>query len=139
MSVNPNAAHAVGVLMHLGWAKEHACGAVGNGVVESGLNPHAIGDHGQARGCFQWHEDRQAAIRHATGIDVRTAGLDDQMRALDWEIRHTQPQAYDAVRATTTAYAAGYAFCVSFERPADAHRQAMVRGHIADEIARAIG
>lgn len=136
MAINPNAVHAVGVLMGLGWAKEHACGAIGNIVVESDLNPHAVGDQGQAHGICQWHPDRQAAIERATGVNVRTAGLDDQLRGLDWEIRHTQPQAYDAVRDTTTAYAAGYAFCVSFERPADPHQQGMMRGHIADEIAR---
>ncbi len=138
MSINPNAVPCVNTLMHLGWAREHACGAVGNGVVESSLNPHAVGDHGEARGCFQWHEDRQAAIHRATGIDVRTADLEGQMKALDWEIRHTQPEAFAAVSNTTTAYAAGYAFCQYFERPANVHAQAMARGHIADEIFRAM-
>ena len=139
MSINPHAAHAVSVLMSLGWTKIHACGAVGNLLVESALSPDARGDHGQAFGIAQWHPDRVAAILHATGINVRTAGLDEQLKALDWEMRHNQPGAFAAVADATTPFTAGYAFCAQFERPADLHRQATARGNLAAEIYRLVG
>ena len=143
MSVNPNAAHAVAVLVGLGWERVHAVGAIANVEAESGLNPASRGDfhHGvpTAFGLCQWHEDRVAAILHATGIDVRHAGLDAQLKALDWEMRHTQVDAMNAVSRATTPFAAGYAFCAEFERPADLHRQATLRGNMAAELACAIG
>ena len=139
MTMNPHAAHAVAVLQSLGWSKVHAVGAVANIQVESGINPSAVGDHGQARGICQWHPDRQSAILHATGINVRTAGLDEQLRALDYEMRHNQPAAYDAVRDTTTPFAAGYAFCAHYEVPADLHRQATMRGNLAAQLYASLG
>lgn len=143
MSVNPNAAHAVAVLVGLGWTRIHAIGAVANVEAESGLNPNARGDfhHGAptAFGLCQWHEDRVNAIFHATGINVRTAGIDAQLKALDWEMRHTQADAFAAVSKAGTPFQAGYEFCAFFERPANLHQQATLRGNMAVQLHNAIG
>ena len=139
MSISPNAAHAVAVLVGLGWEKVHAVGAVANLEMESGLAPNALGDHGTAHGIAQWHPDRVQEIYRGCGINVRGASLDQQLRALDWEMRHTQADALEAVSDTSTPFAAGYAFCQHYERPADLHHQATMRGNMAVELSRAIG
>lgn len=136
--INPMAPHAVSVLVSLGWERVHACGAVANLEVESGLAPKALGDHGTAHGICQWHPDRVEAIVRGMGIDVRTAGLDQQLHALDWEMRHTQTEALAEVGKSTTAFAAGYAFCEFYERPANLHQQATMRGNLADELFRSL-
>jgi hypothetical protein len=45
-------------LVGLGLTPEQATGVVGNLVIESGVSPTAIGDHGTSHGIAQWHNDR---------------------------------------------------------------------------------
>ena len=143
MSVNPMAAHAVSVLVSLGWTRIHAIGAVANLEMESGLNPHARGDfhHGvpTAFGICQHHMDRVESILHGCGVDMMSASLEQQLAGLNWEMRHTQIEAFEAVSRATTPFQAGYAFCQFFERPANLHQQATLRGNMAAELAHAIG
>lgn len=65
---------------------DHALAMIGNWQQESNLGAK-LGD-GEHRGLEQWEPSRQAAIRNATGIDVKTAGLADQMRAALWELKN---------------------------------------------------
>ena len=137
--MTPNEHEAIQALIGLGWSAMHACGAVANLEIESGLNPVARGDHGQAVGIAQWHPDRVAVIEHETGINVRSAGLGEQLRAFDWEMRHTQPEAMEATSRSTSAFAAGYNICQFYERPANVHAQATMRGNAAVQLYRDLG
>jgi hypothetical protein len=92
---------------------------------ESGFNPGSIGDGGAARGSFQWHPDRQAQIKAATGIDVadpKTTHL-QQLQAMYTEmVRGLDPQtgaAYPAIRDAVRIEDAVRAAVNGVERPRD--------------------
>ena len=115
-------------LVGLGWTPEQANGIVANLHKESGFNPGAVGDGGQAYGIAQWHSDRRAAIEHGTGRSLAGSSFEDQIRAVDWELRNTEKSAGDRIRATTTAADAGAAVSRFYERPAAADAEAAERG-----------
>lgn len=116
-----------------GYTPAQAAGLVANEQAESGFNPRAIGDSGAAHGSFQWHSDRIAKIKAATGIDVTTASHVDQLRAAAWELNHSGVGA--RLRGTTTAQEAGALISSRFERPANGVQQAILRGQLAAGIA----
>jgi len=120
--------HAMNTLVGLGWSPEQAAGVVANLHKESGFNPGAVGDGGAAYGIAQWHPDRRAAIERGTGRSLIGASLDDQLRALDYELRHNEKAAGDRLRATTTAADAGAVVSRYYERPAAADSEATSRG-----------
>ena len=85
--MNPDAVdEAMRYLTSQGIDREHALAMIGNWQQESNLGAK-LGD-GEHRGLEQWEPSRQAAIRNATGVDVKTAGLADQMRAALWELKN---------------------------------------------------
>jgi hypothetical protein len=92
---------------------------------ESGFNPGDIGDGGAARGSFQWHADRRAAIFRATGIDVANPATThaQQLQAMYEEMRQgLDPQtgaAFPAIRDATGTYGAAFAEVNGVERPGD--------------------
>ena len=116
---NSNGVSAVDKLMALGWKRHEAIGIVGALQGESGigLDPKAVGDNGSAVGIAQWHPDRQANIKKRFGKDVRDLTRDEQIQAVDWELRNTERAAGDAIRATTNNQAAARAATLSFLRP----------------------
>lgn len=67
-----------------GYGPGAAAGFTANAQAESSFNPLAGLGSGHV-GLYQWDAKRQAKIRGATGIDVSTAGLDDQLRAALWD------------------------------------------------------
>lgn len=67
---------------------------IGNQEGEYSLEwPPGIGDGGKAFGIGQWHKERADIIEAKTGIDVRTAGVRDQNRAMWWELKNIQKRA----------------------------------------------
>ena len=72
------------ILRGLGLDRVHALAMLGNFEQESDLDPDAR--NGRHFGIEQWSDDRADYIKQATGIDVRTAGYADQLKAAVWEI-----------------------------------------------------
>lgn len=116
-----------------GYSREQASAWVAAAQAESGGNPNAIGDGGQARGLFQWHPDRQAAILRGTGIDVTTASYDDQLKAAAWEAEQRGDAA--RIKSAKTAAEAAAIHTQYFERPTDVTGESIRRGQYALDIA----
>ena len=69
-----------------GCTDTQAAAWVGNVDGECSLEIGPVGDHGEAYGLSQWHSDRINEIKKGTGIDVRTATLEQQLEAVYWEV-----------------------------------------------------
>jgi len=129
-----NAQETYKILRDAGLSREAALGIVGNEDAESGFNPRATGDGGQASGGFQWHPDRQAAILKGTGIDVTdpTTPHGDHVRAALWEMQHSSDpgarRAWTLLQDAKTPAEAAAIFTQYFERPADVPGQSQARG-----------
>lgn len=79
-------------LIRSGFPRNAALGVIGNLERESRLDAGAVGDwdflgRPQAFGIAQWHKRRVDDIQKRFGIDVRTAGFEDQVRALILEMK----------------------------------------------------
>lgn len=116
-AVKKRADYAISYLMRKGWNQEQASGIVANLVQESKLDPSAVGDGGNAHGIAQWHADRRANIAGAFGKPVTAMNLDQQLDAVDWELRNTEKRAGDALKNAKTAKQAGEIVSRQYERP----------------------
>lgn len=113
-------------LQALGLTLQQACGVLASIQGESSFNPKALGDKGHAFGLCQIHADRAMLIRDGDGHKIPGCGIDlltlppveEQIKAIWHELNHTEKFALAKLRATTTAYDAGFAFCKYYERPA---------------------
>ncbi|NPD68920.1 hypothetical protein HN018_02885 [Lichenicola cladoniae] len=81
-----NEASGFSLLTSLGLDRNHALAMLGNFEQESSLNPGARNGHHY--GIEQWDDSRADAIKAQTGIDVRTAGYADQIKAAAWEVMY---------------------------------------------------
>jgi len=99
-----------------GWSPVQAAALAGGIRGESGFNPRDVGDNGQAVGIGQWHPDRVQNILNGTGIDVRTASYEDQLRAMQWELTHTEASAGNALKSANTPWSASRALVTQYER-----------------------
>ena len=115
-----------------GLTLEQACGVLAQADAESTLRPAVVGDHGEAHGLFQLHEERTAAIKRGCGIDVAIANVAQQCAAVWWELQHSEHRAYRALLAAITADEAGQVMCRLYERPASALQPAK-RGQCAEK------
>lgn len=123
---------AIDFWVQKGYTPAQAAGIMANMQHESGGNPMARGDGGQAHGLFQWHPDRRENIMKNTGIDVSSAGFMDQMEAAAWEMKNGRAQFSDEYfRSIGDADAAAAYFSQKFESPANGAIQAMLRGKTA--------
>ena len=104
--------------------------AVVNAFCESSLNPGAIGDKDHAFGLWQLHPDRAALILAGTtklGAPVNLLELpniEDQCKAIWWELQHSELHAYHIIAQAGTGEDATHAWCQYYERPADPHEPA---------------
>ncbi|MFT8952973.1 MAG: phage tail tip lysozyme [Gluconobacter sp.] len=119
-----SAKQAMTMLQGMGFSRNAALGVVGNIAQESRFDPNARGDHGTAYGLGQWHNDRVEEILKGTGIDVRDASFEDQIKAYAWELKHgTDGGARKAGRLldnpNISAWDAIHAVRAYGERPAD--------------------
>ncbi len=114
----PNAATIYKFWLASGFTPAQAAGLLAQADAESSLNASAVGDHDQAFGLDQWHVSRADAIRNGCGVDLtKLPPLADQLKAALWELQHTEKHALTQIKATSTAYDAGYAACRFWERP----------------------
>lgn len=121
-----------------GWGKNQAAGIAANLFAESKFDPTAVGDNGHAYGIGQWHEDRQKLFAKWSGHDIHGSSLQEQLKFVDYELRHGDSQAQQAGRAlplAKDATTAGRIVSQYYERPADAEGEARRRGALAGSIA----
>ena len=79
-----NAAALQTVFKDAGFTPEYAAAFIGNGRIESQLNPGA--DNGSHQGIFQWDVTRRAAIEAHFGKPVKSMTAEEQGRAAVWEL-----------------------------------------------------
>lgn len=131
---NDNKRRIAELLAQGGLSKDNVNGILANLQTESGFDPRAKGDNGQAFGIAQWHPDRQANFAKLFGHDIRQSTLDEQVQFLLWELKNTHQKAGDALSGANAAQS-GAAFSQLFERPANGLAQAQQRALLATRIA----
>jgi hypothetical protein len=100
-----------------------ASGVVMNGIDESGLNPAAVGDNGNAGGIFQWNGPRFQGLQ-AFARDQGKDWKDEQVQ-LDYfmaENQGSQKDAWSKVVNSQTPQEAAVNFVNHWERPAEQYR-----------------
>ncbi|NTG00111.1 hypothetical protein G6L30_08255 [Agrobacterium rhizogenes] len=133
-----NAAETYQMLRNSGLSREATLGVMANEQAESNFNPNSTGDGGQAKGSFQWHPDRQAAIYKGTGIDVTDPNTShaDHVRAMLWEMQHSNDagarKAWTLLKTAQTPAEAAAIVTQFYERPADVPGQSRARGTMAN-------
>ncbi|RDU99234.1 phage tail tip lysozyme [Trinickia dinghuensis] len=133
---NKQTAPIVGRLEQMGWSPAQAAGIASNIFRESGYDPTASGDNGQAYGLGQWHKDRQEEFRKRFGKDIRQSSLDEQLQFIDYEMRlGNERRAGAALQRATSAAQAGEIVSRLYERPAQADNEAAIRAGDATAIA----
>lgn len=107
-----------------GGLPEHVvAGIMMNGRDESGFNPTAVGDNGNAFGILQWNGPRMRALKNfaaARGGDPGDPRVQAQFTL--YELSGPERGAYERLMATKTAGEAGAVFVNHYERPAEQHR-----------------
>lgn len=114
----------------VGLTSAQACGVVAQADAESGFNTQARGDGGEAHGLFQMHPDRIALIK-AHGFDMTSPSALVQAEGVWWELQNSETEALGQLRASHSAYQAGHAMSVYYERPANEVEEANRRGNLA--------
>lgn len=123
--------------MSRGYSSAQAAGIIANMKHESGGDPNARGDSGNAHGLFQWQNTarngyRRDQILKATGIDVSTASHQKQLEAAAWEMQNGSTGFNDKYfRTLTNAGQAAAYFSNQFEYPHDRAGQALARAKTA--------
>jgi hypothetical protein len=119
-------------IMAQGWTEAQANGILANLMHESGMNPAAVGDNGQAYGIAQWHPDRQADFKAWAGKSIVGSSLADQLGFLQYELTKGKEQkAGKALRGANDSASAASIMSMLYERPADAIGQAAARASTA--------
>ena len=97
-----------------------AAGWVADSDRELSLIPTLVGDHGMAKGLCQWWPARRAAIEKATGIDVATAPVADQVHGCIWEAtKGPYKRVWPLLLAATTDTEVNSILIADFEQSAD--------------------
>jgi hypothetical protein len=117
--VRGNAQQTIDFFVSKGLTRAQAAGIAGNLLFESGFNPSAVGDGGTSFGVAQWHSGRGDAMKSwTTSHGYSSTSFKGQLEYLWNELNHSESNALNKLRATSTAYDAGLAFERYFERPA---------------------
>lgn len=101
-----------------GWDKDHVNAIMKRLMVESGLNPAAVGDNGAAYGIAQWHPDRQADFAKIMGKDIHGSSVQEQLDFLNYELTKGNEQKAGARFRAAKGDAAYASFTNDYERPA---------------------
>lgn len=117
-----------------GMSPEQASGLVANEHAESGCNPRSVWDSWEAKGIFQWHQDRRDAIQKKTGINIDTATHQEQLEACWWEMHNVESKVLQPLMQASTASEAAQVFVELFERPADIPGEKIHRWRIAESL-----
>jgi hypothetical protein len=127
----------MGFFQSQGWTSAQAAGITANIQTESGYDPRAVGDNGEAQGIGQWHPDRQAnfnawaAKNKLPSLDQ--AGLMEQLQFYQFELRNSD--AGKRLAGAKTAGEAGSIVSLYDERPAGGQLEADRRGALATQMA----
>lgn len=106
------------LLQNSGWTAAQSAGIIKRLMIESGMNPAAVGDGGQAYGIAQWHPDRQANFARWAGKDIRGSSVEEQIAFMNYELtRGLEQKAGDRLRQTGNASDAYNTFTKDYERP----------------------
>jgi hypothetical protein len=132
------------MLAAMGWSKEQSAGILANLQVESAsanLNPDAYGAAskgegrgmpGEAYGIAQWHKDRQANFAKVfPGRDIHGSSREEQLQFVDWELRHSENRAGDAIRQSANARESANFMNSLYERSTD---RSSLRGDKAEGL-----
>jgi len=118
-------------------------GIIGNLQKESSLDPTAAGDDNeqgvaQGHGIAQWGARRRQAIEDALGFKIKSSSVDQQIKALAWEMKNTHQGAYKALKNADTADKAGRVVSRQYEVPGSTQatwdREARERGALSSRI-----
>lgn len=133
--VGDKKAMAIAFFRSMEWSQAQAAGIVANLSHESGMNPLAVGDNGQAFGIAQWHPDRQANFKKWAGKDIRDSTLQDQLGFVQYELtRGAEQRAGAMLLAARNAQDAGSVMSRYYERPLAADAEAAKRGASAVQL-----
>ena len=128
-------------LLGFGLALHQVCGVLASIQGESSFQPGIKGDKGadgkfHAFDLLQLHSDRAALIKAGCGIDLLAdpaPSPEDQIKAMWWELNHTEKRALAHLISTRSAYDAGYAFAQYYERPANIAKDGPKRAQYAED------
>ncbi|MBC9246746.1 hypothetical protein H4P12_08475 [Paracoccus sp. 11-3] len=98
-----------------GLASHQIAGVMGNASAESGFNPLAVGDSGNAFGLFQWN-DRRNNLFDFIGGQQNLGDIQKQLQFAWHELMTSENGAYQKLLASSTVREATAAFA-GFERP----------------------
>ncbi|WP_454825400.1 phage tail tip lysozyme [Paraburkholderia xenovorans] len=132
--LNGNDTHAVQYFQSQGMSKAAAIGLTAALHGESGLDPSAVGDNGQAYGVAQWHQDRQAGFQKWAGNWIGNSTLDQQLGYVVHELHTTEKTAGDALSNATTPEEAAAIATRLYERPKDINGESAKRADIATQL-----
>lgn len=117
--VRGTAQQAIDFFVAKGLTRAQAAGIAGNLLHESSFSPTAVGDGGTSFGIAQWHNGRGTAMKEWTvAHGYSSTSFQGQLEFLWHELNNSESYALGKLRATSTPYDAGMAFCRYFERPA---------------------
>lgn len=127
--------HALAYYQRQGWSLAQAAGIVANLYQESALDPTAVGDNGAAMGLAQWHRDRREAIERQFGKRLADMSFEEQLAAVDWELRQGgETRAGQLLAGATTAAQAGDIVSRHYERPLHRDAEALSRAAMANSM-----
>ncbi|HEU0117521.1 MAG TPA: phage tail tip lysozyme [Alphaproteobacteria bacterium] len=139
-SMAERARFAVQYFEKCGWTQAQAIGITANLIQESGLNIHAVGDNGQARGLAQWHPDRVEAFERATGQSFANLDFEGHLGAINWEMTQGgERHAGNMIRNAQTPEDAARAVSHFYERCGNGGYQQEHRAQIATNLTRTVG
>ena len=122
----------VDFFMKKGRTKEQSIGIAANLQQESGFNPSAVGDKGQAFGLAQFHKDRQQNFKKLFGKDIKESTGQEQLEFIHHEMtKGTEQAAGRKLSKETTSAGAAASISKNFERPADREGEVFKRSQIA--------
>lgn len=118
-----------------GYSLSQAAGLAANIKAESNYNPNIYGDKGEAYGIGQWHPDRQKLFEQVMHRPIQGSSFQEQLEFMDWELKHKETGAYNALQAARNDPTAAARAGVLYERPADMTDAALRRGAEAQRLA----
>lgn len=135
VSVNATTTEVINFFINKGLTKNQSIGITANLQAESGLKTGAVGDSGTSMGLAQWHANRKDnLITWTTENKYKPDSVEGQLEFLWHELNTTEKNALMKIKATTSIDDAAKAFCIYFERPANALARAEERSSIAQSI-----
>ena len=119
-----DAKYAMEFFIQKGWTPAQAAGIVGNLQQESGatLNTAAYNESENAYGIAQWRNERISKFEEVYGKSLYTAGRDEQLEYVHWELLNSEKLAGQLLRGAGDFAAAAQIVDEHYERSAGTER-----------------